>query len=599
MSSRGIWPQSCKGSDGDPKIALATNSAMVADAPRPMRIRSAPVYTPTSAEERVERWLAAVRHGSHSAVQSCLRDGWAPVNSTDAAGFTALMRSCVSGQLLSLLLSHAGCDVNATAAADRSTALLIACRHRSARIVNQLLQRGARMTRDRAGATVLHKAAANSDPSVLRLLLQTGAAPYLRDGDGRCPLTAALLLGNQQAALVMLEEVGRCLHGRRAAQAGTAAAGAAAVGVVAVGAAAAITAQTGAAQLAATGIAPAGNAIDTALLDASLAVTQMDPALFPLEPKLARGSTHPHASDRHAGYPAAGAPPQATVVAAAAPSGAAIAVDKPVAAASATSTEALTAAFALFTTGGLSSGGSTDGAACAAAAACARIDTLPDETLDLIVAAAVAASQLPVGAASEGGVTVRASTGLAAGAAGGAPGQPLGNEQAAWTEATGAAAGVAAAAHARAGASGVPATRMPGDTPAAVLRVLSSTSSRFCAACRRFELCRWTSRESLSAPVTRYHPRWQHTTLLHLAAAHGMEEVVVRLMQRGSRVDAVDSCGRTPLQEARSKNQPMMVALLLACEQRRQREEEAGGKGRGEWATLRPMGGDAWMPLPG
>jgi len=125
---------------------------------------------------------------------------------------------------------------------------------------------------------------------------------------------------------------------------------------------------------------------------------------------------------------------------------------------------------------------------------------------------------------------------------------------------------------------------------AAVLRVLSGTCSRFRAACRRFELHRWMSRESLSAPVMRYHPRWQHTTLLHLAAAQGMEEVAVRLMQRGSRVDAVDSCGRTPLEEARLKNQPTMVALLLSCE--RQRREDAT-RGHAERLTTRPPRADA------
>lgn len=163
----------------------------------------------SSTEVLTERWHAAVRRGTHSLVQSFLREAPWLANATDAAGFTALMRSCVSGQLLNVLINCAACDVNATAAADRTTALLIASRYRSARVVDQLLRRGARMTRDRTGATVLHKAAANSDTSVLRLLLQTGAPPYLRDADGRCPLMVALLMGNQAAALVLLEELNR------------------------------------------------------------------------------------------------------------------------------------------------------------------------------------------------------------------------------------------------------------------------------------------------------------------------------------------------------------------------------------------------------
>jgi hypothetical protein len=388
------------------------------------------------------------------------------------------------------------------------------------------------MTRDRAGATVLHKAAANPDPSVLRLLLQTGAAPYLRDGDGRCPLTAALLLGNQEAALVMLEEVGRCLHGRRAARAGTAQPRMAAPG------------------------------------------KQLGPTLSSVEPKLYPASTHPAASDSQAGHPDAGAPPQGAYGAAAAASEAVLAADAAGVSASHTSTAALTAALARLPTGEVSGGGGDYDATCA------RIDSLPDETLDMIVAAAVAAAAPQVPAGCRDGLVGRswelAGAGATAGAAGGvvglgqalprapsvfqAPTRPL--------SANVAGAGLAA-----------------GDAAAAVLRVLSSTSSRLRAACRRFELYRWTSRDSLSAPVARYHPRWQHTTLLHLAAAQGMEEVAVRLMQRGSRVDAIDSCGRTPLEEARVKNQPMMVALLLSCE--RQREEEDDWQRHGDRTIAR------------
>ena len=51
------------------------------------------------------------------------------------------MRGCISGQLLTLLLSSPRCDVNAAAAADGSTALLLASRYRSASVVDRLLRR--------------------------------------------------------------------------------------------------------------------------------------------------------------------------------------------------------------------------------------------------------------------------------------------------------------------------------------------------------------------------------------------------------------------------------------------------------------------------
>ncbi len=154
----------------------------------------------------LKRWLALVKVGSHADVQAALRDGWAPVNATDSAGFTALMRSCVSGKLLELLLSSPRCDVNAGASTDQTTALLLASRHRSARIVHTLLRRNALLSRDTSGSTALHKAAANSDTAVLKLLLQARAQPYARDNQGRCALGAALLHGNGSAALVLLAE---------------------------------------------------------------------------------------------------------------------------------------------------------------------------------------------------------------------------------------------------------------------------------------------------------------------------------------------------------------------------------------------------------
>ena len=46
------------------------------------------------------KWLLACQRGSYATVQSGIREGWAPVNACDAGGYTALMRCCVSGQLL-------------------------------------------------------------------------------------------------------------------------------------------------------------------------------------------------------------------------------------------------------------------------------------------------------------------------------------------------------------------------------------------------------------------------------------------------------------------------------------------------------------------
>ena len=82
-----------------------------------------------------------MRRGSYKAVAEAVRAG-APINATDEAGYTALMRCCVSGKMIDLILGSDACNVNHSAAPDGSTPLLLAARHRSARTVQALLNRG-------------------------------------------------------------------------------------------------------------------------------------------------------------------------------------------------------------------------------------------------------------------------------------------------------------------------------------------------------------------------------------------------------------------------------------------------------------------------
>ena len=138
-----------------------------------LRAHTAPssVTAASSPEALKLKWLSACRRGSYATVQSGIREGWAPVNACDAVGYTALMRCCVSGQMLDLLLGCSAVDVNATGAPDGTTPLMLAARYRSARTVEALLRAGARGSRDARGCSELHKAAANPNESVLQLLL--------------------------------------------------------------------------------------------------------------------------------------------------------------------------------------------------------------------------------------------------------------------------------------------------------------------------------------------------------------------------------------------------------------------------------------------
>ena len=67
----------------------------------------------------------------------------------------------------------------------------------------------------------------------------------------------------------------------------------------------------------------------------------------------------------------------------------------------------------------------------------------------------------------------------------------------------------------------------------------------------------------MNAPVLRYHPAGFASTPLHLAATHGMGDAARLLLARGARPDAVDSAGRTPIEEARRHGRWAMVSLLL------------------------------------
>ena len=159
-----------------------------------------------------QKWLAACRQGNYAIVQRGIREGWAPVNAIDpTGGYTALMRCCVSGQMLDLLLGCRGIDVNLTGASDGTTPLLLAARYRSPRSVDALLRAGARLsTCDAKGNSALHKAAANPNESTLQLLLSRGADPCVRDAHGRSPLACALLHANEAAALVLLRHQLAC-----------------------------------------------------------------------------------------------------------------------------------------------------------------------------------------------------------------------------------------------------------------------------------------------------------------------------------------------------------------------------------------------------
>ena len=434
-------------------------SAPASSAPSP----EAPPNTPEAA---ARKWMGLVRRACYAGVQQALREGWAPLNTTDAVGYTALMRCCVSGQLLEVILGCPECDVNLSRASDGSTALLLAARHRSARTVHALLKRGAILSRDLAGCSALHRAAANPDPAVVRVLLAAGADPCARDRDGRCPLATAMLHRNQASAMALLEwqQSWAARHVLRAA-------------------------------------------------------TEEQQHQKPQQQhEEAEGGADGEDAPREVGAAVGGC-------------------------------------------GGVGCGGGTSRTG-GAPSASISLDSLPDDCLEHILtqlSALPEANKDPVPTSSEGSEAADAA------ATGGGAISPA-------AIITSVAASVVGSPHrrpaprrlagvGRCGPGGAPSPA--GGVASSVLR-MSGVCARFRAVCRRRAIAAWLAVEGLNLPVACFHPQGQMTTLLHVAAAEGMEEAAEMLLRRGAQPLARDSCGRMPLQVARGR--ASLLAKLVTAQ---------------------------------
>ena len=392
-------------------------------------------------------WFHLIRTGCHAGVQASLRAS-APINATDGSGFTALMRCCVSGQLLEVLLACPDLDVNKSSAKCGSTALLLAARYRSARTVHALLKRGAAFTRDALGCSVLHKAAANSDPAVVRLLLHAHADPCARDREGRCSLATAVLHGNEATAVALL------LWQQSWAAKGVLLRAAADAGRESVG---------------------AGASYDGSFDATSVA----------------------------GGGPRAGA------------------------------------------NGPLG------------------LDGLPDDCLELVLQQLASAGS-GADAHSDGG---RGPGGSAAQQRG--DGEDEGSSRVATSSNGNSGVNGGEIVASVVASMGIVSPASHGDCHRASrpqhLPAMASVCSRFRAMCRRRAVSAWLAVEGINTRVACYHPRGQHTTLLHMAAAEGLEETTELLLRRGANPLAFDSYGRVPLQVARGR--ASLIAKLLMAQQ--------------------------------
>lgn len=150
------------------------------------------VFSSANAGPR-EDYFKALEIDAANVVSSLLLQGFDP-NERDAQGQVGLylaLRS-ESWSVVDALLKHPGLNVDAANAAGE-TPLMMAALRGHLELTRRLLERGAQL--NRSGWTPLHYAASSTEPGVVGLLLDRGAAIDARSPNGTTPLMMAARYG--------------------------------------------------------------------------------------------------------------------------------------------------------------------------------------------------------------------------------------------------------------------------------------------------------------------------------------------------------------------------------------------------------------------
>ena len=148
----------------------------------------------TMPETPGERLHAAVRAGDLKGLQSLLASGLDP-NAADSLGNPALFDAAWTGNTEALLLLlDRGADVNIRNRNTTGTALWYAVHGDHARVVELLVDHGARLDfRYASGETILHLACARGNPQIVKRLLAAHADMSAIDQSANTPLDDAVL----------------------------------------------------------------------------------------------------------------------------------------------------------------------------------------------------------------------------------------------------------------------------------------------------------------------------------------------------------------------------------------------------------------------
>jgi|GEM_PF-1030611 len=160
-------------------------------------------YTPTDAE--VKTFMDAARRGNNREIKELLDKGIDP-NVVDDYGDSALANACAYKYASTVkLLLESGADPNICGDLNLSTALMTAVTFNQKAITNLLLEHKANINqKDKKGSTALHRACMN-DKEMISILLQNGADIDAQINDGTTPLMSAVEADKPEIVKLLLD----------------------------------------------------------------------------------------------------------------------------------------------------------------------------------------------------------------------------------------------------------------------------------------------------------------------------------------------------------------------------------------------------------
>jgi ankyrin repeat protein len=140
-------------------------------------------------------------------VVECLLELGADINKTEKGGGTALSQASLSGdeKIVRYLLSHGASPNSSSGVCWVNNPLVAAANSKNIKVVELLLQAGAKVNAEPRHDSALATAALWGQIEIMRLLLANGANPNHRDDSNQTALMSAVMSKNAEAVRLLLE----------------------------------------------------------------------------------------------------------------------------------------------------------------------------------------------------------------------------------------------------------------------------------------------------------------------------------------------------------------------------------------------------------